>query len=49
MVLFMKLFPKQKYLTEYKESKDTNLDTFTYFLSNKTIIIDNQSLYKIEL
>ena len=49
MVLFMKLFPKSKYSNDFQENNLKKTDTFTHFLANKTILVDNQSLYTIEL
>lgn len=49
MVLFMKLFPKQKILSDYQNVKQYNHDTSANFLNNNTIFIENQSVHKIEL
>jgi SNARE protein 1 len=49
MVLFMKLFPKQKFLSEYQKFKQHNHETSTNFLNNNTIYIENKSIHKIEL
>jgi len=46
MVLFMKLFPKRRYATTSPLPSES---TYTHFLNNNTLLIDNQTIHKIEL
>ncbi len=48
MVLFMKLFPKQKY-AESTIDYDASSEKYTHFSHNNTIIIGNETLHSIEL
>ena len=51
MVLFMKLFPKRKYSTP--DTVDETLGdiggTYTHFLNNNTLVIDNMTIHAMEL
>lgn len=52
MVLFMKLFPKNQYNSAGIESdEDTKMikDSLKHFINNKTIVVGNQTLHKLEL
>ena len=52
MIIFMKLFPKKKYGYDYggpAASDQYSAGTYTHFINNKTILVDNQTIHTIEL
>jgi len=55
MVLFMKIFPKKNYVYVTPTTSATTIspsiskDMYTHYLNNKTLVIDNQTIHKIEL
>lgn len=48
MVLFMKLFPKQKY-AENSIGLDHDSETYTHFKNNNTMVMGNETIHSIEL
>ena len=53
MVLFMKIFPKKRYIYSTPSATTplphTSSDTYTHFIHNKTFVIDNQTIHTLEL
>jgi len=56
MVLFMKLFPKKQYSpadTDYSAADEDIVklgqETYKHFINNKTIVINNQTIHKLDL
>ena len=53
MIIFMKLFPKKKYggydYGSPAASDQYSAGTYTHFINNKTILVDNQTIHTMEL
>ena len=54
MVLFMKLFPKKQYTILADTDPDADIvklgqETYKHFINNKTIVINNQTIHKLDL
>jgi hypothetical protein len=54
MVLFMKLFPKKQYTISDDTDPDAEIvklsqETYKHFIHNKTIVINNQTIHKLDL
>jgi len=49
MILFMRLFPKRKYYESVASNAAYDSPTYTHFIANKTLFIDNQTIHTLEL
>jgi hypothetical protein len=45
----MRLFPKKKYYDSAASNSAYDSTTYTHFIANKTLFVDNQTIHTLEL